>query len=341
MGIFRFFLALSVVFSHAGSFMGFNLGDGRLATQTFYMISGFYMSMIWTTKYSMLNNPIQSFYVSRALRIYPLYYVILAFSFILAILFKLPPWQYALENHIDLFPRIWVYITQITLIGMETSIFFSMHEYWISPVAWSLGLELSFYLCVPFLIPRPYLSMVMLISSLIARYAMITSYGWHANSTEYSLIWSYRFFPFEISLFIFGALSYKFFEKIKTRYSRLIYSSEIHFFSLLSLIGWLCYWPWLFRKFDEAAYWGYYLVVFLFIFILFENSKQSKFDRYIGELSFPIYISHFPIIWMLSSYISSANIIYATIPLTLFLSMVLVRLQNSIDNFRHSLTTPR
>ena len=183
------------------------------------MISGFYMSMVWTTKYSTYPNPIRTFYISRVLRIYPLYFTVVLLTIFLGIFVKIHPFQYSLTHEISLASKIWVYVTQITLVGMESSIFYGLDGYWISPVAWSLGLELTFYLLVPFLIPRPRLLVAVLFASLFARYATYSHMGWQANSPDYSLIWSYRFFPFELALFALGSLSYQLHSIIKDKFS--------------------------------------------------------------------------------------------------------------------------
>ena len=46
MGTLRLILALSVVYGHAGDFLGFNLVPGDTAVQAFYAVSGFYMTLV-------------------------------------------------------------------------------------------------------------------------------------------------------------------------------------------------------------------------------------------------------------------------------------------------------
>ena len=50
MGIIRFLLAISVVIAHTSSVYGFKLVGGQIAVQAFYMISGFYMTLILNEK---------------------------------------------------------------------------------------------------------------------------------------------------------------------------------------------------------------------------------------------------------------------------------------------------
>jgi peptidoglycan/LPS O-acetylase OafA/YrhL len=77
-------------------------------------------------------------------------------------------------------------------------------------------------------------------------------------------------------------------------------------------------------------------MIFLFIWVLFQNSKNSKLDGYIGELSYPIYILHLPVLWAVEMYIKPPNIISVVIMITLFVSMIFISIQRVIDRYRHS-----
>lgn len=297
MGGLRFLLALSVVIAHSGNFLGLSLGDGRMAVQAFYMVSGFYMSLVWTEKYSKLPNPIRTFYISRFLRIYPLYILVVLITVILAVSLWKTKAAFPLLNPIDSplgwGDLLWVYGTQLTLIGLETPIFNGLHGYWISPVAWSLSLELMFYLLVPFLIPKPKLALAVLVGALFARYLGIQWLG-GIGTPDYIGKFSYRFFPFEIALFLAGAFSYRVFSQTPDKVKELIAKQEVYFLAVLGVVGYLFYFQLIRPHLGERALWLYYPIVFVGIAILFQHTKTSKRDSYIGELSYPIYISHIP-----------------------------------------------
>jgi len=344
MGSLRFFLALSVIFAHAGGvWSGFGLGNGRLAVQTFYMISGFYMSLVWSEKYSAQPNPIRTFYISRALRIYPLYFIVLAISTFMALyLWKTTP-QFPLlnpvENPLDLASLLWVYLTQITLVGMETPIFYGLHNYWISPVAWSLGLELTFYALVPFLVTRIRLMVWIFIFSIVGRYGAYLLQGWQTDPA-YQLIWAYRFFPFEIALFLAGVFAHRTLTRLSPKFLSLIALPEIFLSMMFAMIGALCYFSIFYPRLNEATYWCYYAMTFAGIIVLFHNTKNSKHDSHIGDLSYPMYILHLPVIWFLIYVVGAAesdNVIYFTVPITILISIVFSKLQILVDRYRHSL----
>jgi peptidoglycan/LPS O-acetylase OafA/YrhL len=69
MGVLRTLLALSVVLSHSGPLFGIELVGGQLAVQSFYMISGFYMTMVLTEKYVNANSSYRLFISNRILRL--------------------------------------------------------------------------------------------------------------------------------------------------------------------------------------------------------------------------------------------------------------------------------
>ena len=76
MGMIRFLLALSVVAAHGAVIWKFNLVGGQIAVQAFYIISGFYMSLIINEKYIGKNNSYKLFITNRFLRLYPIYWTV-------------------------------------------------------------------------------------------------------------------------------------------------------------------------------------------------------------------------------------------------------------------------
>ena len=75
MGFLRLFLALSVVVWHMPHRLGCML-DANMAVLFFFMLSGFYMSFTINEVYAPKGAGWrQNFYVSRALRLYPAYLV--------------------------------------------------------------------------------------------------------------------------------------------------------------------------------------------------------------------------------------------------------------------------
>jgi len=79
MGTFRFLLALGVLVSHVGPIPHFYPPSGTTSVQAFFVVSGFYMALVLTEKYTRPNQ-ISLFLTNRFLRIYPPYLLILFIS---------------------------------------------------------------------------------------------------------------------------------------------------------------------------------------------------------------------------------------------------------------------
>src|SRR6187431_1375118 len=91
MGTLRFLLALAVLLYHMSGFalFGLPLGelmvrpvDGKPAVEAFFIISGFAMAGALSTRYR--DGPVTRFYMSRVLRLYPAYLLLLVLEIVAA-----------------------------------------------------------------------------------------------------------------------------------------------------------------------------------------------------------------------------------------------------------------
>jgi peptidoglycan/LPS O-acetylase OafA/YrhL len=185
-----------------------------------------------------------------------------------------------------------------------------------------------------------YTLVAVLFLSLVIR-ILAFSNGPTDNSALNDLLWSYRFFPFEIAMFLAGSLAHRIFAQLPDRLMRLMTKPEVYFLSVLGMIGGLCYFRLLLLYLGEVAYWLYYAIAFIGIMALFLHTKTSERDTYIGELSYPMYISHIPVLWLVGHFCKSEHTIYIVIPATLLVSMILSKLQVFVDKFRHGLVIAR
>ena len=298
MGIIRTILALAVVFAHTPHpyvFVG-----GRNAVQMFYMISGFLIS------YVLLNTPTYRnpvvFWFNRALRLYPAYYVVAALTLVGYALFNPLYWQAC--GSLPAAAQAFMAAVNVTLIGQDWSLFMAVKDGGLtfsSPVAgttslgishcllvlpsWTLGLELSFYLIAPFIVRRPIVLLILFALSLTGRLFAIAS-GFGLDEP-----WSYRFFPFELALFIAGVFSHQLFlqpsialvAKSKAKnvptYVMALCVAAIAFYYAVPL--------------PEAVKTPMLLaLLFVSLPYLFIFQSRSKWDKLIGDLSYPIYIGH-------------------------------------------------
>jgi peptidoglycan/LPS O-acetylase OafA/YrhL len=301
MGMIRLLLALTVVVVHLGH--DFGMG-GRNAVQLFYMISGFLISYVLTRNETYASPRI--FWLNRALRLYPVYFAVLGLA--LAIRVREPGFVESFLNlpsaakallatvNITLLGQDWVEFIgvadgQLTLIHDFGESGLTLWNFLVIQPAWSLGVELSFYAIAPFIIRKPWLLWTLLALSVIARiFAVVAGFGAHDP-------WSYRFFPFELALFIAGALSH---QRLGGLARRLIEAHpslrlDCAVFVVLALLG--IGYSWLpSGLLTNAALFAAMLTGLPF---LLEFQKRVQFDNLIGELSYPLYICHVPVIYQL------------------------------------------
>ena len=183
MGLLRFILALSVVLYHSSSIFGFTLVGGQTAVQAFYIISGFYMALILNEKYIGINNSYKLFITNRLLRLYPVYWVVL----LLTILYSISVSIYSKGNdfagfslYVTYFDKmslssfLFLIFTNLSLFLQDTVMFLGLdvtkgnlfftsnykvttpllYQFLFIPQAWTIGIELTFYLIAPFVVKK-------------------------------------------------------------------------------------------------------------------------------------------------------------------------------------------
>jgi peptidoglycan/LPS O-acetylase OafA/YrhL len=299
MGFLRILLALSVLVVHANFRHGsMELIPADLAVEIFYIISGYYMAMILSLKY---QNVIKAFFINRATKIYSIYFVALLFAFLVKLIIayrhQLPVFDIGMY---PMLAQVWIVFSNIFIVGLDWQMFativnhhivfsenfrsapFEFARMMLLPQAWSISLELYFYLLIPFIVRRNLILMVLFIGSFLIK-IILFYYGYSFDP------WSYRFFPAELWLFLLGTMAFKYRDILNKIPKSLI---AIYFIALVLCPG---------KNQDNYQYFFIYLLSFLIIPKLFTLSKNSKWDRFIGELSYPFYLIHSTVLMLFSS----------------------------------------
>jgi len=308
LGTIRFLLALSVVAAHVRD-VPFHVELGSLlAVQAFYIISGFLIAMVWTRKYRHQPGGLLLFYSNRAARIYILYWVVLVISIVLAQIIKTTthnyPGYFGSQPHAILpykifinafiFGSSWAY-----WLGFDdaTGLYFTL-DYTTSPYpvwsimslapAWTLDLELTFYLLAPLLVNlRLRYIFGIIAASLIARFS------WYALGHDVDP-WLYRFFPFEIGLFLTGVAAYRLWSALALKPNTAILA-----FLFAGLVVSIVDYNRLGLPHGPYASFLYLFVFAAALPCVFELTRSWKVDRFLADMSFPLYLAHWPVsgIW--------------------------------------------
>jgi peptidoglycan/LPS O-acetylase OafA/YrhL len=281
---------------------------GSRAVQIFYIISGFLMAMILNGKYADTLHGNLIFYTNRLVKIFAPYLIVLSSTVIVCLLSKwvtghavfLEAW-FAEAANMTLSTWLFAVLTNIFIVGQEWGFLlvyragelsYSLQAYAEPPMgamftivapAWTLSLELMFYLIAPFLLRRHFL--------VIAGCAYL-SYALRFYTYEtgnYSEAVNYRFFPFELSLFLYGAAVHR---------ATILLTVPLKVSAFITLSAALCviFVP---QYLNEHQY-QFYALVGAALPALFIFSSASSLDRRLGDLSYPLYLVHWSVAGLLS-----------------------------------------
>ena len=361
-------MALAVLTAHAGPIFGLDITyftGGQIAVQIFYMISGFYMALVLNTKYTFKNSYL-TFVGNRFLRLYPAYIVIVAVTFLLFFLFRswkevsIVPFDAWSEYDLSLITIIFFVFGSIMFMGQDWAMFFGVnpqsgnllpaagfsscelpaYKFLFVPQAWTLGLEITFYLIAPFIVRRRTIFIVLLaLASLLLKFVLNKYFGLARDP------WSYRFFPSELSLFLFGALSYKLYCFLNTR-KREYLNHNVCLAVWIVIVTILLFYRLLpHPKLPYRLYESVCLLIPFTLPFIFHVTKNMKYDKFIGELSYPIYISHLMVVFSLKALnidIVTSNLGIITLFVTIAAALgLLLFVDRPIDKFRQTVVARR
>jgi peptidoglycan/LPS O-acetylase OafA/YrhL len=335
MGLLRLFLALSVIAGHAGTTVFGMSGIGAWnAVNFFFIISGFYMAMVLNAQYKTVSN--FQFYKSRVLRLFPAYYIGIALS--LAVGYT------AIANFFDSLTPLskLIYVFQnLFIVGQDLSHVFCIvtisgecadpNRLIMNIPAWSLAVELGFYLVAPFILKSKTKTFgFVLAGAVYLLFLRLIEFPFPGASfirpvELYSF--NYFFYPSSFAFFGAGALAYH----LSRSESEPNYLYGVVALILLSFAQ------------KNIPLWGV-LFFAMAMPVLFKYTAKNKVDRLIGELSYPVYIVHYPILIWLRDVLSGYSLIKDFISLGTLVSLVSIvvgliiysLVERKVSRFRHS-----
>lgn len=361
MGFLRLCLALAVVVAHSEPLFGWDvtrLTGGRLAVQMFYIISGFYITLVLHRRYTGPGH-YGHFMRNRFLRLYPAYATVALLT--LVIMGALSEWtpgsiwpfEYWSEWGTTLSPSslVAVVAANLFIFGQDALMFLAVdpglgglyftadftaetipaYKFLLVPQAWTLGVELLFYVVAPLLVTRKTGTLVVVFAlGLALRAFVIHGLGLHSDP------WDYRFFPIELPLFLWGAIAYKAYAHLEAH--GLLHREAGTAALILVLGGTLLHTQLPGRL--QGGFLGLPFMCFalgLALPFLFHRTRSSARDRWIGDLSYPIYVVHLMIVMLLGTLGWTAQLGLSACAISILLAILLrVYIEAPIDRWRHA-----
>lgn len=304
MGSLRLLLAVSVVAFHAGPIFGFH-GMQAEAVPAFFVISGFYMALILDTTY---RGAIRTFYENRLLRLFPLYW---AFLVLIALLALLPSvgttvvdnTLYSARSQLARMFESWVaavpnlfivgsdWLRVLTVKPLDGSWGFwprrapegptlkGAYQYLAVPQIWSVAVELTFYAIAPALVRLRTRTLVVLC---IAAAILGPRLNWNMS-------FRHMLPSANLWFFILGIIAYRALPRMQNVPRAIHIVLACVPFAIAILWRWIPINP----PSRDAAVVGSLIALFsIGLPSLYVLSRDWKADRWIGELSYPLYVTH-------------------------------------------------
>lgn len=263
---------------------------GRASVQLFFMVSA-YTLMISHNNRRDEKNKISNFFIRRITRIFPMYYLaIIFYTFINFVGFNF--------NNLE--------FSSIPLKGLIVNILMiqSFFPAWTNdyvPGGWSVSIEFTFYMLLPFLvtyisnIKKSCIFLIITIIISILAYNAISESKWNVYDFPYFNIFN------QLAPFALGILAYYITKKENNVNDKAIVCLT---FMLIVYIKTLYYTP---------AYFTTLIALFLLLIALsFKTNKifSNKILAQIGKQSFSIYLIHFALIKVINHFLKGNNFIF-------------------------------
>jgi peptidoglycan/LPS O-acetylase OafA/YrhL len=289
MGPLRLFLAMSVMFFHIGKFKWFPTVPADFAVNSFFVMSGFYISLGLNERYKIPANNVE-FYIGRVLRLWPIYLFSIAILFPTGILTQIAHRILELPTAmmvLAFFSNIFIFGSDLLLhmSAVDGSIRFS--EFGVDPnhnganvivnlPVWTLSMEVLFYTCAPFIVRNFKRSIIFFCIGAFYLFGI----RYFANLLP--PLRTDLYYPGPAFFFGLGTLGYWIHRKFPLTIKKNVIAYLILFGMVLLGSGNLLY-----------------ATAFFSISVLarpvFDRTKRNKVDQWFGDLSYPLYILHIPI----------------------------------------------
>lgn len=306
------------------------------------------MSLILDKKYKTKKANFL-FWSNRGLRIFPIYWITLVVLLILILLkfyFRIGSEDNAIIHYLintsGTSPGVF-YSNLINFISRNLTLIISV-DYWrvnnsvpgylLIPQAWTLQIELLFYLVAPFI--ARFSKKIFIYFSVIY---VLLFFGFVVPGNFMTQNLTYQFLN-DLIYFLLGMATYKFIYKSigpKSIPPKFLSILLILFISYLLLYNYLPFKiPLMSLNLDDAIY---FLVLTSATPFIFLYTRLNKFDNFLGKLSYPVYITHLLVIKFLSntkmfldsSFFKTILVVFVT----LFISYLLVKfIDTPIDLYR-------
>jgi peptidoglycan/LPS O-acetylase OafA/YrhL len=274
-GMFRLFLATLVVLHH-----GLRVFPvGAFAVYAFFILSGYWVSRMYDEFYAKKKNAYRLFIYSRILRLYPLYLLCTVCMILVSKFIILKYYQISLTPELG--------IKEYSFMGLLVPL--NLLKFKLLNPAWSLAVEMQFYIIAPVII-----LLIRKMNSILLFVLMLSV------SVFFTFNDSYKFNETVLAYLVYFLIGMLIYFKAAKVSRRLLYISLLCIVAVI-LVSYgvpSLRFALLYRQEVSGSY-GYYqffnqVMPFLFIPFIIHNlsQKSDTMDRHFGDFSYTIYLVH-------------------------------------------------
>ena len=283
-GGLRLLLALVVCLSHLGLTVGGH-HPGVSAVIVFYLLAGYVTRALIEVQ---LKTP-AAFYMERLIRLAPPYLGALAAATIVWLMVN--PASHFTQRA----PSLMDWIANISVVPLNYFMWTGQDRFTLVPPAWSLAVELQFYLLAPWLFRFNRLAISLTLASLV----IYVVAGLGLINTDW---WGYRLLPGVLFVFMIGA-------GLRS-HPRLV--ALLVCFGSAILLAVLILRPETQRAFNVETAIG--LMFGAPLLAALSLARRRQWDEVIGHLAYPVFLSHFLILWIFEALGLSGPSILSSLP---------------------------
>ncbi len=268
MGGWRLLLAALVAASHLWQHM--TQGYAAYAVWGFFALSGFLMTYVLKNKYGFSLRGTAAYAYNRLLRIFPGYYVALLIGVATLLAGRRYGVQFTGLNGQFYLPEGWFWLNPLTNLSVFQITGLPV------PVSNALAIEVTMYLLMPLLaVSWAAAALVAIMSAVLT----IGYFGFDISTfaSRYAL-----FMPCMLA-FAWGSLTCHFRDRLTVIEAPSL--SVVVWMIHGALWVWFPYWPWTYGLYASLPL-SSWVVISLF------SLRTGKLDRWLGDLSYPIYLLH-------------------------------------------------
>lgn len=289
-GAFRFLLAFAVVVFHVNRYVFF----GVAAVCIFFFLSGYWISRMYSNKYSKFKQPYKIFIISRIWRLFPVYLFCSAIGYLIIQLGYSPPYYSSLLETVsitDLFS--WLFLLGYNLMGQYPLV-----------SAWSLDIELQYYIIAPliFILTLKKINILLVLS--IALSLILLFYD------RYGIVAKTLFFY--LPFFLFGVYA----DKVNWKPKRKMLIASYFFIFLFFLVTYTDLLFFHLFMYQKNYIYTDLILAFVTLPVAIDTvyRKSSNIDYVLGGLSYIIYLVHaviyIPYTFFLPQFLGVAKYLY-------------------------------